>query len=163
MKPVHLALSFAGHLLALAALVLLSSALRAPVQPPPPTIRIAFGTLPELRSSSREAQAELPNDIETPPAEETPKEEATKAKPAPWNESQNETVLNRPVAARAIFMAISMASEPPVVKRTLPRSPGASCPRRSARATETSLVKRRGEKGRESIWALIACLRRGWP
>ncbi|MCB9516481.1 MAG: TonB family protein [Candidatus Krumholzibacteriia bacterium] len=81
MKPVHLALSFAGHLLALAALVLLSSALRAPVQPPPPTIRIAFGTLPELRSSSREAQAELPNDIETPPAEETPKEEATKAKP----------------------------------------------------------------------------------
>ena len=45
--------------------------------------------------------------------------------PAPWNESQNDTVLNRPVAARASLSAISMASEPDGASNTLPRSPGA--------------------------------------
>src|SRR5438552_2848624 len=40
-------------------------------------------------------------------------------KPAPWNASQNDSVLKRPVAARAILTATSMASEPPVVNSTL--------------------------------------------
>ena len=39
--------------------------------------------------------------------------------PAPWKASQNDSVLSRPVAARAILTATSMASEPPVVNSTL--------------------------------------------
>ena len=39
--------------------------------------------------------------------------------PAPWKASQKDSVLKRPVAARAILTATSMASEPPVVNSTL--------------------------------------------
>ena len=66
--------------------------------------------------------------------------------PAPWNASQKLTVLKRPVAARAIFIATSMASEPPVVNRTLFKSPGEICANFSARATAGSFANRRGAK-----------------
>src|SRR5256885_14406825 len=39
--------------------------------------------------------------------------------PAPWKASQKDSVLQRPVAARAILTATSTASEPPVVNSTL--------------------------------------------
>ena len=78
--------------------------------------------------------------VASPPIDEAPK-------PAPWKESQKDSVLNRPVAARAIFKATSTASEPPVVKSTL-AGHGARAPNRSASSTETSLVNRRGEKGK---------------
>jgi hypothetical protein len=44
---------------------------------------------------------------------------AAAPKPAPWKASQNDSVLNLPVAARAILIATSMASDPPVVNSTL--------------------------------------------
>ena len=82
MKPVHLLASFAGHLLALASLVLLSAALRAPVAPPPPTIRIDFGSLPEMRPLPRQEKADEAPAEELPPViEETPEPEQPEPKP----------------------------------------------------------------------------------
>ena len=63
--------------------------------------------------------------VSSPPIEEAPN-------PAPWNDPQNDTVLKRPVAARAMRSATSMASEPPVVNRHLPKLPGAASASRSA-------------------------------
>ncbi len=87
--------------------------------------------------------------------------------PAPWKASQNETVLKRPVAARATFSATSTASEPPVVNSTLPRSPPRFAVARdvsaSASSTAGSQVKRRGAKGSSSSCALIAASSLGWP
>jgi hypothetical protein len=61
--------------------------------------------------------------------------------------------------ARAIFRAISTASEPPDAKSGLPAKPVASSKRRtrsSASRIEISQVKRRGAKARLSIWLRTA-------
>ena len=84
------------------------------------------------------------------------------AKPAPWKASQNDTVLKRPVAARASLMATSIASEPPVVNSTLSRLPGASLPNVSASSTAGSQVKRRGANDSVSSCCLMAATSRGW-
>ena len=72
--------------------------------------------------------------------------------PAPWKESQKLTVLNRPVARRAILSAISTASEPPGASKTFQGPPGTMADNLSASLTAGSQVKRRGAKGRERIW-----------
>ena len=59
-------------------------------------------------------------------------------KPAPWKASQNESVLNRPVAARASLTATSTASDPPVVNSTFESSPGAIAASFSASSTAGS-------------------------
>src|SRR6218665_2886106 len=64
--------------------------------------------------------------------------------PAPWNESQNESVLCRPVAARASLSATSTASEPPVVMSTRSSPAGASASSSSAHSTLMPLVYPRG-------------------
>ena len=61
-------------------------------------------------------------------------------KPAPWKESQKDSVLNRPVALRASLSAMSMASEPPVESSTLSSAPGATLASFSASNTDGSLV-----------------------
>ena len=55
------------------------------------------------------------------------------------------------MAARAIFNATSIASEPPVVNKTLERLPGAMATSFFARASEDSQANRRGAKGKASI------------
>ena len=83
--------------------------------------------------------------------------------PAPWNDSQNDTVLKRPVDARASLSATSTASDPPVVISTFERPPGASAPSRSANSTLTSLVNRRGTNGSSRSCAVRASTSRGCP
>ena len=60
--------------------------------------------------------------------------------PAPWNASQKDSVLCRPVAARAILIATSMASEPPVVNSTLAGPKGESSESFLASATAGALA-----------------------
>ena len=84
-------------------------------------------------------------------------------KPAPWNESQNDTVLKRPVLMRASLSAMSMASEPDGASSTLESAPGAIAASLAASATAGSAVKRRGANGRSSSWRLSAAISRGWP
>ncbi len=45
---------------------------------------------------------------------------------APWNESHIDSVLCRPVASRASFSAMPIASVPPGANSTLPSGSGAS-------------------------------------
>jgi hypothetical protein len=85
------------------------------------------------------------------------------ANPAPWNASQNETVLKRPVATRASLSAISIASEPLGATSTFERVPGAIEASLRASATAGSFVKRRGANVRSSSWRLSASRSRGWP
>ena len=62
--------------------------------------------------------------------------------------SKNEIVLGLPVAALATLSATSIASEPPVVKRTLDKLPGEISQSFLARLTAGSHEKRRGAKGK---------------
>ena len=85
-------------------------------------------------------------------------------KPAPWNASQKLTVLNRPVAARAMRSATSLASEPPVVNRTLPRSPGAIPAKRLGQFDRHLIGETAGREAQGiKLLSLIAATTRGWP
>ena len=56
----------------------------------------------------------------------------------PWNERHCVRILCRLVKRRAIFIACSFASLPPVVKIVLERSPGVTSARRRARVARLS-------------------------
>ena len=60
--------------------------------------------------------------------------------PAPWKASQNDSVLKRPVAVRAILIATSMASDPPVVNSTFADWIGPISPSLRARAVAVALA-----------------------
>ncbi|CAM5707845.1 hypothetical protein SHIRM173S_08335 [Streptomyces hirsutus] len=63
----------------------------------------------------------------------------------PWYERYAESTLGRPVCSRAIRTACSTASAPPLVKKTLSRSPGV----RSADSSGCLRPRLDGERGRE--------------
>ena len=82
---------------------------------------------------------------------------------APWKESHMEIVLYLPVAMRASFIAMELASAPPGAKSTLSRFPGASDVNFLAKSTATWLVYRRGQKGKVSSCFCTAAMTSGLP
>src|SRR3990172_8971531 len=76
---------------------------------------------------------------------------------APWKAPHIETVLNRPVAARARRRAIPMAALPPGQKSDFPRSPGVISASFFAREIAGALVYRRGGQRRAASLAFF-----GW-
>ena len=59
---------------------------------------------------------------------------------APWKLSHSDSVLWRPVASRASFSAMPIASVPPGANSTLPSGSGASAASFEARSTAAALV-----------------------
>ncbi len=59
---------------------------------------------------------------------------------APWYERYRATIFCRPVTARAMRIAFSLASAPPSVKKTFSMSPGRSSASFSPRRARTSVV-----------------------
>jgi hypothetical protein len=84
---------------------------------------------------------------------------------APWYERYCTMILLRPVCNRAIRMAFSFASAPPLVKNAMSRSPGASSARRRASSPRLSLARLGAMVHRRSAWSLIAWTIFGcwWP
>ncbi len=77
---------------------------------------------------------------------------------APWKLSHSDSVLCRPVARRASFSAIPIASVPPGANSTLPRGSGARATSFDARSTAAALVNRRGANGSVSSWRRTAAM-----
>ena len=59
---------------------------------------------------------------------------------APWYERYRATIFWRPVTARAMRIAFSLASAPPRVKKDLAMSPGSRRARVSPRRARTSVA-----------------------
>ena len=132
MKPVHLTLSFLGHLVFLVLLGTASTLLKQAPPPPPDTIRISFGELPRAAGGrKREARGtktipaprEEPKPKPATPPKETPKPKATL--PAP-KEQPKPPAAKPAEAVKPVTKAQAEKTPPTAVPKPAPGLAGAT-------------------------------------